>query len=116
MVILAKVLKPTRRVAQFFKSIESKMKEQKQFTVVVEGNIGCGKTTFLEYFKKFEQRVEVLTEPVHRWRDVNGHNLLGLMYEDPQRWVQPSNIVIKYVTTNISLSPGGPCHFSPTFS
>lgn len=58
------------------------------FTVLVEGNIGCGKTTFLEHFAQFSQ-VEVLKEPVDRWRDVNGHNLLQLMYEDPERWAMP---------------------------
>ena len=52
----------------------------------VEGNIGCGKTTFLEHFSQFEKQVEVLTEPVDRWRNVNGHNLLQLMYEDPSRY------------------------------
>merc|ERR1712117_684804 len=66
-----------------------RMKEARPFTVVVEGNIGCGKTTFLDYFSKFSDRVEVLTEPVDRWRDVNGHNLLQLMYEDPSRWALP---------------------------
>ena len=67
-----------------------KMKDRsKPFTVVVEGNIGCGKTTFLDYFSKFSERVEVLTEPVDRWRNVNGHNLLQLMYEDPSRWALP---------------------------
>ena len=59
----------------------------KPFTVVVEGNIGCGKTTFLDHFSKHSERVEVLTEPVERWRDVNGHNLLQLMYEDPSRYI-----------------------------
>ena len=62
------------------------MKETRPFTVVVEGNIGCGKTTFLDHFSKFSDRVEVLTEPVDRWRDVNGHNLLQLMYENPSRY------------------------------
>jgi len=65
------------------------MKSRRPFTVVVEGNIGCGKTTFLEHFSKFEKQVEVLTEPVDRWRNVNGHNLLQLMYEDPSRWAMP---------------------------
>lgn len=62
-----------------------KMSERKPFTVIVEGNIGCGKTTFLQHFSSFEKTVEVLTEPVDRWRNANGHNLLQLMYEDPQR-------------------------------
>lgn len=58
------------------------------FTVLVEGNIGCGKTTFLQYFSKFNN-VEVLKEPVERWRNVDGHNLLQLMYEDPERYSMP---------------------------
>ena len=29
--------------------------------------------------------MDVLKEPVDKWRDVNGHNLLQLMYEDPAR-------------------------------
>ena len=64
----------------------SSRKEKRPFTVVVEGNIGSGKTTFLEHFVKKEV-VEVVTEPVEEWRNVNGrHNLLQLMYEDPSRW------------------------------
>lgn len=45
------------------------------FTVTVEGNIGSGKTTFLEYFKKYDN-VCVLSEPIELWRNCNGHNLL----------------------------------------
>ncbi|KAK4036583.1 hypothetical protein OUZ56_028629 [Daphnia magna] len=60
-------------------------KQSKPFTVVVEGNIGSGKTTLLNYFSKFSD-VEVLQEPVEKWRDVQGHNLLGLLYDNPARW------------------------------
>lgn len=85
------------------------------FTVLVEGNIGSGKSTFLEHFNKFQKevsltnvsdppirnggllglgsilyyfcsKVDVLTEPVSKWQDVKGHNLLQLMYDDPSRW------------------------------
>lgn len=45
------------------------------FTVIVEGNVGSGKTTFLEYFSKYPE-VCVLAEPVESWRNLNGHNLL----------------------------------------
>lgn len=57
------------------------------YTVVVEGNIGSGKTTFLEPFAAGSCRdfVEVVEEPVGRWRDFKGHNLLRMMYEDPKR-------------------------------
>lgn len=46
-----------------------------RFTVCVEGNIGSGKSTLLNHFKKFSD-VEVFQEPVHKWRDVKGNNLL----------------------------------------
>ncbi len=44
-------------------------------TVCVEGNIGSGKTTFLKYFKKYPQ-VAVFDEPISKWRDCQGYNLL----------------------------------------
>lgn len=47
----------------------------KPFTVFVEGNIGSGKTTFLEHFRQFED-ITLLTEPVEMWRDLKGCNLL----------------------------------------
>ncbi|XP_018330376.2 deoxynucleoside kinase [Agrilus planipennis] len=55
------------------------------FTVIVEGNIGSGKTTFLNYFKKYEDLC-VLAEPIELWRECSGHNLLQYLYEDINRW------------------------------
>ncbi|RWS01888.1 thymidine kinase 2-like protein [Dinothrombium tinctorium] len=56
-------------------------------TVIVEGNIASGKSTFLNYFKrKFANRVSLCFEPLHKWRDVNGYNLFDLLYKDSQRW------------------------------
>ncbi|XP_041975860.1 deoxynucleoside kinase isoform X2 [Aricia agestis] len=57
----------------------------KPFTVLVEGNIGSGKTTFLEHFRQFED-ITLLTEPVEQWRNLKGWNLLDLMYKDPAKW------------------------------
>ncbi|XP_063616959.1 deoxynucleoside kinase-like isoform X1 [Cydia splendana] len=57
----------------------------KPFTVFVEGNIGSGKTTFLEHFRQFED-ITLLTEPVEEWRNLRGWNLLDLMYKDPTKW------------------------------
>ena len=51
----------------------------------VQGNIGSGKTTFLNYFKD-SKNVEVIPEPVEMWRNVGGYNPLDLLYKDPQRW------------------------------
>lgn len=59
--------------------------EERKFTVAVEGNIASGKTTLLRYFSKFDDAL-VCQEPVDKWRNVKGHNLLGYMYNDPPRW------------------------------
>lgn len=55
------------------------------FTVLVEGNIGSGKTTFLEHYRQVED-ITLLTEPVEEWRNLKGWNLLDLMYKDPEKW------------------------------
>ncbi|KAM8738108.1 thymidine kinase 2, mitochondrial isoform 1-T1 [Acanthopagrus schlegelii] len=59
--------------------------EEKKAVICIEGNIASGKTTCLEYFSK-TSNIEVLTEPVSKWRNVRGHNPLALMYQDPARW------------------------------
>ena len=58
--------------------------------VIVEGNIGSGKTSFIEHFtKRYPLTVYPLLEPVEKWRDVRGQNMLALMYDDPRRWSFP---------------------------
>ncbi|XP_069682145.1 deoxynucleoside kinase isoform X2 [Periplaneta americana] len=59
-------------------------KRNRPFTVFVEGNIGSGKTTFLNHFAG--TNVHLLAEPIEMWRNVDGHNLLDLFYEDKLRW------------------------------
>ena len=62
-------------------------KSVRPFTVLVEGNIGSGKTTYLNHFTKFQQDIDIVMEPVEEWRNLNNkHNLLQMMYEDPGRW------------------------------
>lgn len=51
------------------------LKGARPFTVVVEGNIGSGKTTFITHFNKFNN-VALFSEPIDMWRDCDGHNLL----------------------------------------
>ncbi|XP_017755239.1 PREDICTED: deoxynucleoside kinase [Eufriesea mexicana] len=58
---------------------------KRPFTICIEGNIGCGKTTFLNNFEQFNN-VTILQEPVELWRNVAGTNLLDLMYKDPKRY------------------------------
>jgi len=76
---------PTGAVEEVTARGEMKKGRKRPFTVIVEGNIGSGKTTFLQHFSKFKH-VDLLTEPVDKWRDLNGYNLLQRMYEDPARW------------------------------
>lgn len=59
------------------------------FTVLVEGNIGSGKTTFVNHFEQFSDRFFVVSEPVEMWRNFNGANLLELFYKGPERWAMP---------------------------
>ena len=59
--------------------------KKRPFTVVVEGNIGSGKSTFLQHFERWSSQVELLPEPVESWRNLKGHNLLQQMYEQPER-------------------------------
>lgn len=53
-------------------------------TIIVEGNIGSGKTTFLNYLKKFQSEMCLLEEPVQKWQNFNGTNLLGEFYRNPK--------------------------------
>ncbi|XP_074407138.1 thymidine kinase 2, mitochondrial isoform X1 [Zonotrichia albicollis] len=53
--------------------------------ICIEGNIASGKTTCLDYFAQTTS-IEVLKEPLNKWRNVRGHNILGLMYQDASRW------------------------------
>lgn len=59
--------------------------------VSVEGNIGSGKSTFLEYCAKHPS-VTVFPEPVEKWENLNGVNLLQNMYTDPLKWALPFQI------------------------
>lgn len=53
--------------------------------IVVEGNIGAGKSTFLKIIKD-NLGVDIIYEPCHKWQNISGHNLLDKFYKDPKRW------------------------------
>lgn len=42
---------------------------------MVEGNIGCGKSTFLRYFQQLSPKNEVMHEPLYLWKDARGYDL-----------------------------------------
>lgn len=70
------------------------------FTVFIEGNIGSGKTTFLNHFQKFESSICLLTEPVEKWRDLNGNNLFNMFYKEPFRWAMPFQTYVTLTMLN----------------
>ncbi|XP_045476470.1 deoxynucleoside kinase-like isoform X2 [Harmonia axyridis] len=67
------------------KGVEIK-REGRPFRVSIEGNIGAGKSTCIEYFEKLAS-VETYAEPIEWWRDVDGNNLLELLYSDINTWI-----------------------------
>lgn len=87
---------------------EGGQSSSRPFTIAVEGNIGAGKSTFLEHYSKVKP-IEILPEPVYKWRNMQGKNLLELSYQDPDRW---SHLVQSYIQLTMAenhvqkLSPG----------
>ena len=80
----------------------------------IEGNIGAGKTTFLEMLEselntdviatyrenngsyspphpsltvptRSSRHITFIPEPIDRWRNIDGHNLLDAFYQDPKK-------------------------------
>lgn len=47
--------------------------------MAVEGNIGCGKSTFLRYFEGISPKIEVALEPIELWNNVKGHKLFVII-------------------------------------
>jgi deoxyadenosine/deoxycytidine kinase len=55
----------------------------------IEGNIGVGKTTFVNLLMKNFENSCIVTEPVDMWlniKDENKNNLLDIFYKDTKRW------------------------------
>lgn len=58
-------------------------------TICVEGNIGCGKTTILNFFKQHYEnqndglnKPKIVMEPVEKWKNLEGENLLQYFYDN----------------------------------
>ena len=58
------------------------------YTVVVEGNVGAGKSTFVDILARDDSRISPVPEPVNAWQNVSGTgvNLLDSMFRDGKRW------------------------------
>jgi len=58
---------------------------RRPYIILVEGNVGSGKSTFLDIMESWPG-VEVFQEPVEMWRNINGDNLFQKMIINPTRW------------------------------
>lgn len=53
--------------------------------IIVEGNIGAGKSTFLRLLQE-NFSAHFIFEPHEEWQNIGGHNLLDKFYTDKERW------------------------------
>jgi deoxyadenosine/deoxycytidine kinase len=59
---------------------------QSKKTLMLEGNIGSGKSTFLNTIQNHLPDITVVLEPTAQWQKLEGGNLLDLFYRDTPRW------------------------------
>ncbi len=61
-------------------------KKQSPHYFIIEGNIGAGKSTFLQFVAN-DLPIKPIFEPHHKWQNVGGkYNLLEKFYKDTPRW------------------------------
>ena len=56
--------------------------------IVIDGNIGCGKSTVIKKLND-DFRIPIFLEPLHKW-----DTLLSLFYDDPSKWAFPFNLQV----------------------
>jgi deoxyadenosine/deoxycytidine kinase len=60
-------------------------REDERLMILLEGNIGAGKTTVGRALAQFGS-FGFIEEPTSTWREGFSSNMLGLFYENPTRW------------------------------
>lgn len=62
--------------------------QNKDYCFTIEGNIGCGKSTFLEILRQKVPEAKWIEEPVSDWQNLSGKNInmLEKYYKEPKRW------------------------------
>ena len=67
--------------------------------ISIEGNIGSGKSTIIEYLKTLQNdKIIFVDEPVNEWlniKDINGMNALDCFYKDKKIVCQTLLIILK---------------------
>jgi deoxyadenosine/deoxycytidine kinase len=62
------------------------MSQAQQQLFLIEGNIGAGKSTFLQMLSNHFPQAVCIPEPCDKWQNIQGHNLLDAFYKDTKRW------------------------------
>ena len=75
--------------------------DPRPYTILIEGNVGSGKSTTLKYFSERRSDVEIVYEPVSKWQNVSGVDLLQLMFDHPQRYSGTFQFYSGKTNTNI---------------
>ena len=85
--------------------------------IYIEGNIGTGKTTFINLLKQYLHKFNdleldgrIVLEPVDEWletKDSSGFNILDKFYKDQEKWSFPFQMNsfisrVKYIQDEIS--------------
>lgn len=58
------------------------------YNVIIEGNIGSGKSSLINYFA-INPQVVAIQEPLNKWTNIGGVNLLRESYREPSKWGFP---------------------------
>ena len=83
--------------------------------IFVEGNIGTGKTTFVQFLEQNlnPEKYNIIYEPVDEWqklKDSQGKNILEHFYEDQEKWAfafQMNSFIsrVKYIQDALKANP-----------
>jgi len=65
---------------------EPEKKRPEPHIILIEGNVGSGKTKFIGHFENIPG-VQLKYEPIDRWTNYMGENLLDLMYSDGKNYL-----------------------------
>ena len=77
---------------------------QKPYIITVEGNIAAGKSSFLKYISdRLDQLIKCFPEPVHKWSNYNGNNLLDQMYQEPNKKSFQMQVFIQHTVAEVQL-------------
>jgi deoxyadenosine/deoxycytidine kinase len=86
----------------------SLLENPKALSLMVEGNIGAGKSTFLRIMEQ-QFNATLVPEPLERWQNIEGNNLLDYFYKETRRWAYSFQAYA--LVTRIAYNRGGkPAH------